>query len=291
MNLSRHSVAIALTAAIWGGTPHAQKPSLEDVLKKGTQYVTAYAPRVSGVTLDELFLLIEVGGGRMAPPSRISSDVVLINVNSGLVALRDVYAIDTKPVRTREPRITSILTNPTVSGWQVAQSYAQQNQIYLRANVIVQVSEPTQVLQFLTDAMHDKVTYKLEGQKRIDGVQTIALSFKEPTARDKVYVLGTRGNAASSGRFWLDPATGAVHQTEFWIESPSESARLTTVYARDTKLDLLLPASMHGTYQWREASHGPTNMGVGVYNLRQDFEVNVKYSNPTLTPIDLTKIR
>ena len=48
---------------------------------------------------------------------------------------------------------------------------------------------------------------------------------------------------------------------------------------------------MQGTYQWREDARGPTNMGRGTYNLRQDFEVNVKYSNPTMTPIDLTKIR
>ena len=235
----------ALTAAggfaVWLSVPTAaqDKLSVNTLIERGTDYLVAYAPRVSGVILEEQYMLIEIAGS-MTTPLRIASDVVLINLNGQVIALRDPYAVDTKPLRERTPRINTLLAEPTTEGWGLAQQYWRQSQFHFRAEIVVHASEPMLALQFLAPINQSKVTYRLDGQKKMNGVAVAGIRFQEPTARDKQYLLGTRGNAAASGRFWMDPATGAVHQTELWLESPSESARIQVNYGLDAALGILV---------------------------------------------------
>ena len=286
----------AMTAAggvvVWLCAPTAEQnnPSLTSLLERGAAYVAAYAPRVSGVILEEQYMLVEIAG-TMTVPQRIASDVVLINLNGQTIALRDIYAVDTKPVRERTPRINTLLATPTSAGWELAQQYPRQSQHYFRSEIVLHASEVTLPLQFLDDVNQPRLTYRLDGQKKMNGVAVAGIRFQEPTARDKQYMLGTRGNAAVSGRFWLDIATGAIHQTELWLESPTETARIQVSYAPDATLGFVLPKEASATFEERQPGFGATNMGSGAIGGRMRFECTIKYSNARHMPIDLTKIK
>jgi hypothetical protein len=145
------------------------------------------------------------------------------------------------------------------------------------------------VLQFASPANQGKSTWKIDGKKKFAGVETVGLRFEETKRKTADYIVTTRGKAAGSGRFWVDPATGSVFRTELSMQSDAEFARIGVDYARDATLDLLLPAGMVDTYEAREVvGTSISNMGAGSPGVaRRSFDCRASYARPTLTPIDL----
>ena len=148
----------------------------------------------------------------MSAVTRISSDIVFVNLNGGVAALRDPYAVDTKPLRERTPRITALLATPTatVKDWETVIRFPAQNLVYFALDLIVKVNEPTFALRFISHGMQTGLKYALDGKKKLNGVETVGIRFDEPQAQDKKYVSGTRGNARASGRIWVEaqPVSG-----------------------------------------------------------------------------------
>jgi hypothetical protein len=290
----RRAIAILVLAAVplctWTA-PLAQAPTADGLLKAATAYLATYAPKVSGVSLEELYTITEVSSGRMSTPQRLSSDVVLLNLAGKVISLRDAYAIDNNPLRERQPRIVSLLVKPTTQTWEQAQTYAAESYRHMKSELIARLNDPTLALQFLAAENRPTLTFKLDGRKKFDGVETLGLRFQEPKNRDASYILKTRGKALASGRLWTDPSTGRIHQTELWLQSGSETVRVTVTYSRDATLDLWLPSLMLDDYQTSERTGEFSNMGAGGYNARQAFECRGAYSNPRYTPIELSVAR
>jgi hypothetical protein len=114
--LTATALAAALVLAT-GPSPAAQVPSVEELVTAATAYVKSYTQQVSGVTLDELLVLTEIGlttQGTIA--QRVASDLILLNVAGEMLGMRDVYAVDTKPLRPKEPRIPQLLVERTPNG-------------------------------------------------------------------------------------------------------------------------------------------------------------------------------
>jgi hypothetical protein len=260
------------------GTFQASQPTLPELLKRGSDYVAGYAPKASGTILEEQFMIVEVSGDRMLPPRRISSDVVMVNINGRMISLRDAYAVDTKPRRDRTLRISDAIATLTQTSWTQAQEMARESFYLFSAAILIRASDPTLVFQFLDAATQPKLTYRLDGRKTFDNVQTLGVRYGEPLERNKTYHLGTRGNAAASGRFWIDPATGAVHQSELWLESPTEVARVTVTWGPDAARGHLVPKELSGTFEEREVGQGPPSSLTAI-NARVRFDCTAKYSN------------
>jgi hypothetical protein len=277
--------AVSVLAVVPAASRAQKAPALPDLLRIGAHYVSAYAPQAAGTILEEQYVLIEIANDRMVPPRRVSSDVVLVNINGQVTALRDAFATDTRPLRERTLRINAALERLTQATWTQAQEYARQSFYLFYADIVVRASEPTLAFQFLDAATQPKLTYRLDGRKSMNGVQVTGVRFDEPRERLKTYHLGTRGNASASGRFWIDPATGAIHQTELWLESPTEVARVTVAYIQDPKRSLLVPKEMTATFEQREIGATPTT-SANAFNARQRFECTAKYSNVRFLPIE-----
>lgn len=299
MPFTRLPVATGLVAGLTLLAPVAAQtpPALPDLLNRAAAYHASYGSRVSGATLEELYQLLDVSGGTMRNSIRISSDVVFVNLNNQITALRDPYAVDAQPVRPHEPRITALLAapaTPTVRDWITASDYPAESSWRFTLDIILKVSEPTTALQFVSAEHQPKVVFKVDGQKKMNGVQVIALRFQEPVRQDRDYVLKTRGHARASGRIWVDVATGAVHQTELWVESDTEQANVTVKYAPNAALNLILPTETTETYEERINPAGPREMGLGydpsLAASRLEFQARAYYSKAAHSPIDLTKI-
>ncbi|HXT71602.1 MAG TPA: hypothetical protein VN700_17730 [Vicinamibacterales bacterium] len=281
--------ALLVILAATASSVSAQAPSLPDALTRAADYVAQYRSRVSGVSLEEQLLLTQMNINQ-AVPRRLTSDVVLVNITERLMGLRDPFAIDTKALREKQPRIVRELSDPTLAAWRRVQEFTRENAFLLASNVAVWYSDPMLALQFIEADRQSSITYKLEGGKRINNAQVIGVGFKEKQADGKKYILGTPSNPSASGRIWVDPATGAIHQTELWIQSGSDVARINVVYAPDPKLNLLLPRQANHTFEEYERGTGMSNMGAGTAGRRATFDASARYSNATYTAIDMTKI-
>ena len=291
--LRRSAGAAAATVGVlvaMHSTPAAQAPSVEELVTAAESYLDTYASKVSGVTLDELLLLAENSMTiRGTVPQRVSSDLILLNVAGELLGMRDVYAVDTKPVRPKEPRIALLLAEPTHAKWQTAQQYSREHAVYLRSNVVLWFSDPALVFRCLKPAYRTRLTFKLEGSKRMNGAQVYGVGFKETDKDVSASVLQMPGDPLSSGRFWVEPGTGRIHQTEFWPQSATDTARVQVQYAPDEKLGVLLPRSASHTFETRERGTNIDRTGDG-YSTRLNFESTATYSNPRYTPIDLNRM-
>ena len=286
-------VRTVLAAAIAVGTlvhASAQQPTLPDLLGRGAEYVEQYRAKASGLAVEEQLLLSELTTQRPVP-RRLASDLVLINVQERLTGYRDPFSIDTKAVRERQPRITKALAVPTMAAWEQVQGFTREGAYLFISNVVLWYSDPVLALRFIEKEHQARMTYKLEGRKKMNGVEVHGVGFKENREERKVYLLDTPDNPHSSGRFWIDATTGAVHQTELWVQSETAIARVTVNYAPDAKLNLLVPRDASHQFEMRERGSGLTNMGSSGHSVRSTkFESNAKYANPQLTPIDLARI-
>ena len=289
----RRAASAAILTIVVAAFPAAQSQdqALADALAKAGEYFAVYRVKASGVMLEEFLMLTEVAGQQMRVPRRVSSDVVLLNIADRLMSLRDPYAIDTNPTRDRRPRVIEQLKEPSAAGWKLVQAFSQEGAHLFLANVVLWYSEPTLALQFIDTANQPRMTYKIEGRKRINNVQVTGIGFKEVQERGKAYLLGTPSNPFSSGRIWIDPATGAIHQTELWVQSEEDTARVQVTYGPDPASGLLVPREAGHSFDWRERGSGMagarTAGGVGI---RMSFEATAKYTNVRYTPIDLSRI-
>jgi hypothetical protein len=293
---------IALSVAA-GAILQAQSPTLQDVLTRAGEYHTEYTRKISGVSLEEQTQLMNISGGSTRSIVRISADVVLVNASGQAEALRDVYAIDTRPTRERTPRILQLLgapATPSIRDWQTAITFPGQETVYFLLDIVVKTNEPTTALQFIAAANQPGMKYKLDGRKKMNGVDVVGVRFEEPNGRDRKYLLGTRSNGRATGRFWIDPKNGAIHQTELWVDSRqertySESATVTVKFAPHDALGLLLPSEMTGSHEEFDASgmrqsQMATTTG-GDVDGRITLQSRAQYSNPTFAAIDLTRFR
>jgi hypothetical protein len=260
----------------------AQKPVAEDVRAKAADYLTKYFAAVSGVSFDEMLILVETTGGQMSVPYRLASDLVLMTTGENVVGLRDLYAIDTKPVREQKPRVVEALTMPGGPNVELVRRYVREHATYFRHNVVVWYSDPVLALQFGAAVNRDKLEFKIEGNKKMNGVAVVGLGFKE-RSEDTRILANVPGNARSSGRLWVDPATGAIHQTELWVQSQTDTIRVLVEYAPDARLGQLLPRKAAHSFEWRE--FGSNNSNSMASRIKLSFESNAEYKNPTHTPI------
>ena len=291
MPISRNAM-VATTALIVATIPvRAQNLALEELLARAADYHASYVSRVSGVTLEERYGLIQLIAGRMQTPVRFASDVVLVNVNGRLIGLRDPFAVDNVPLRERTPRITALLAEPTTQSWDRAQAHAREQDFRFLSDLILTLNDPALALQFISRDVQPKLTLKIERQETMNGIPVMRVGFSEIAGADTKFLLGTRGNASAAGRLWIDPLTGAVHKTELRATSATESVVVTVSYARDTALDLWLPQKMNETYQWKELNDVASNRNVGAYGARLFFQADASYTNARYTPVDLSRMR
>lgn len=287
----RRAITYTVCSLAFLSAPTAEQPALAELLTRAAEYHASFASRASGVTLDEHYTFVQVTAGRMHTPMRFRSDVVVLDLNGRMISLRDPYLLDNVVLRERKPRIVDTLREPTVAGWDRAQKYAAESHFRFVSDVVLALNDPVLALRFISRKLQPKLTYKFEGLKKLDGQQVASIGFKEVGGRDAVFLLGTRGNAAASGRFFVDPATGAIRKTELWANSATEAVVTTVTYAPAADLGLWLPAKMTQTFEWKELDDVHSNRNVGAYGARLFFQANATYKDPSHTPIDLSKMR
>jgi len=253
----------------------AQKPpALPDLLKLAGDSVAQYAGQLGTIAADEEFMQFETTSGRMSTPKRVNSVVVLHGTPDGtLHTFRDLVAIDTVPVRAKDDRLAALFKNPTQASITSAESMTEEAvRAYFGPNLHL-LDNPLLAIDLLRTANQENSTWKVDGTKKVNGVQTAVLKFSEKGKGRLV----TGGSYL--GRYWIDPATGAIHQTEMGFVLEAGQIHATVKFTKDAQLGLLVPSELSEVAEMSSPQGGLSNMGAGgQLSGRQSVEGRASYN-------------
>jgi hypothetical protein len=274
----RSLLALVVLAMLSWSRVEAQKaPALSDLLKLAADSVAQYAQQLGTVAADEEFTQYETSSGRMSTPKRLNSVVVLYPQNDGaIINFRDLVGIDTVPVRPKDDRLAALFKSPTDASINSAQEMTETAvKAYFSPNLHL-LDRPLLALDLIRAANQENSTFKVEGMKKMDGADVAVLKFNE---KGTGHLLNA---AAAIGRVWIEPGSGAIHQTELGFVSKAANIHATVKFAKDPTLGLFVPADLFEQIEASAAGAGTNNLGgasgSGDLAGRQSMEGRAQYS-------------
>ena len=249
--LAAITAIVAATATL--AAQSRRNPTVPELLSAAATYLDGYEKQFSAVVSEERYQQTADFLAARGPHQRIlRSDLIVINAaQAGWISLRDVYEVDGVPVRDRADRLMKLITEPAPDSFSQALRVAEESARFNLGTVWRTINTPTTALLFLRRDDQDRSTFKFEGLKSVDGMQVAQLAFKE-TGMPRM--IQSVDKAAAEGKFWVEPASGRVVQTEFMISSAGNSAKISVKYAHQPKIGLWLPIRMDEEYRTTSAA-------------------------------------
>ena len=270
------SLALVLVCA-WSLGAGAQKPQLADILKAAGAYLTDYSEKLA-VTAEEDYIQRDLTTS--SAPRRLQSDIVLVGIGNGVViGHRDTFAVDATKIRERDERMLKLFRTPTpAAGQEPAKAMEDESAHHYLSPNLRTIDAPGLAFEFLREANQPHSEFGIESVKSMDGAQVAIVKFTErPTSR----ILPTPEGSKTSGKFWIDVATGAVRQTELTVDH-REFFRfhIATKFANDAAVGAWVPVDVLQDVDIRTPTkNAHSNMGAGgQLGSRRSFEGRIKYS-------------
>jgi hypothetical protein len=273
----RLSALIGAVAIILGSPrAHAQDLTMADVLKNAAAYVAQFQQQLSGIASEETYvqemtpLAGRTSGGGMLARRTLKSDLVLVKPADAdrYVEFRDVFEVDGKPVRPRGERLTELLREPW-SGRVAAiiNESAQYNIGPIQRNV----NTPLLAMLFLDASFQAKFEFKraskartrLESQGPMSAPSGVVATDENPVFRastemwtvefeekQRQTIIRTPDGRPLPvrGRFWINPATGAVLISEMVLAGGGVNTTITVSYQSEPLMGFLVPVEMRESY-------------------------------------------
>lgn len=271
---------IVMAAALVGMTTVAGaqgKPQLPDILKAAGTYLTDFSQKIA-VTAEEDY--VQRDTTTSSAPRRLQSDVVLVGIDNGVVlGHRYVHTVDATKVRERDERFLKLFrgANPS-AGQEPAKALEDEVEHYYLSPNLRTLDAPGLALEFLREATQPQSTFSIESLKNMDGAQVAIVKFVErPTSR----ILPTPDGSQTSGRFWIDVATGAVRQTELTVDHRLLFRfHIATKFMNDATVGFWVPSEVLQDVEVRRPTKNSlSDLGAGgLLGARQTFEGRARYS-------------
>jgi hypothetical protein len=245
-------VLVTFAAGLTVSARQAQKaaaPNLATVLAEAGTFLDRYAASFGALAcIERSREIAEIGapGGRT-----VRSDVVLLSVGPAKwFTFRDAFEVDGEPLRSRDTRLVDALGGPPSTAIENARRIETEGtKRHLYADQVNRaITAPLLALMFLATENQPRSDFTFEGMKSIDGMQAGLVRFKEH-ARPRV--LPAADEAAAEGRFWIQPGTGRVVQTELSMTSTGPrtygtlgrtvTAKITVRYGEPSALGVWAP--------------------------------------------------
>jgi hypothetical protein len=250
-------VAAALLSAAVVVLDARQVPSPE-ILAKAAAHVQRFIAGMSHVVAVETYEQAQQTNGMRAvtlSTRRTRADLLVLPIGeSGWVPFRDVYEVDGQRVRDRDDRLTRLLAHFDAQAMEQAVAISNESARFnLNPGFVDRtINTPVTALMFLQAENQNRSSFSTDGRATIGKVACEIVSFVEqrtPSLIQSPYAITVRG------RFWIEPATGAVLRSELranaaLTENGTQMVRavVTVNYALDRKLGIWVPATMDETY-------------------------------------------
>jgi hypothetical protein len=208
----------AVNAAVPAAAP-AQPPTgpltLELVLQRMGTYVSAYGERAALIVAAETYTQrISTEDGASFPPRKMLAEFAIVKAAgpTGWIGFRDVVQVDGENITDRRGRLLQLLsdTNGDVSeAKRISNESARFNIGPISRNFNV----PTTTLYFFHPATIGRFTFEVKSRKKIDGLDTWVLEFKE-TRRPTMVMTRDGRDVPCEGTVWVSPSDGTILRTQ-----------------------------------------------------------------------------
>lgn len=214
--MRRTAIALVVTAFVVQPALRAQSTaSLDQLLDRMGEYLLAYEAQLSSVVADESFEQRIFGRIEAGKPRRPQSEIAFMRLpgNAEWLGFRDVRQVDGTPVNRPGLSISEVLTSNSgdiKKALAIANASARYNLGLPRT-----INLPTAPLDIIHPRYRDVHKFELIGRESVAGIQTAVVGFHEVT-RPTLVREPSGIDLVSSGRIWIEPATGKVWRVE-WI--------------------------------------------------------------------------
>jgi VWFA-related protein len=247
------------------------------LLAQGSDYVDAFVARFSNVVMEETLTQTytpapsTLGGrySRVLTPGttttrRLRSDFLLVRPPSTVfwLAFRDVVEVDGRAVADREHRLEQLFLQNTRSGLAEAQRIAAAGAAHFLGPRTRTTTSPVFALAFLQPHHQARFVYSVEPAKggTARGLRTlVAREVQEPT----LLRTDTGGNLPIRARYEIEEATGVVRASELSLTTLGEQLLLRTTYARDERVQGVVPETMREEHVTRDGARLVTTARYG----------------------------
>lgn len=273
----------------------AQEPSLDTVLRRAAEYVTAFKRQLAGLVAEESYVQDVEGAPGSRPPAishrELRSDFLLVQMpgQARYVEFRDVFEVDGRPVRDRQERLTKLFLNPSAARPD-SESIVAESARYNIGRVTRTVNTPTLPLLFLDPDVQSRFRFKLSaggapvmangsGRSTSTSASVFTVSTEvwvveyQEVERGTVIRTPNGKDLPARGRFWIEPATGRVLMSELIAEDTNVLATIDVSYQSEPLVGLLVPIEMRERYDVR--GDGSRITGAATYGRFRQFGVHV----------------
>jgi hypothetical protein len=260
-------ISVVLVLALLGsGT---SQPAPADLFNRARKYVADFEERFSLLVAEERYEQeqreqVASGGGNLtrenprggfsAPSMRgqrrvLRSDYLLVKLpdGGGWMPFRDVFEVDGRRIRDREDRLLELFLKPAATSLAQAQRIMQESTRYNLGSVTRTINIPILALLLLDATLASRFEFTSAGEERIGDTSAGVVRYVE-TQQPSLISSGPGRDLPLSGRFWIDPATGAVRKTVLAASAPTVRTEITVTFAEDKALGLWVPVLMEELY-------------------------------------------
>jgi hypothetical protein len=263
---------LLLAVSLWSLAAR-QPAALDDVLKRAAGYVADFQRQLSGIVAEELYDqdVISQRNNAVVRRRQLRSDFLLVRpVESDVyVEFRDVFEVDGHAVRDREERLSSLFLNPPPGAASQLERVARESARYNIGRVERTINTPVLALLFLGAGWQPRFVFTADAKDPAEWV----IRYKEK-ARPTVIRRTDGRDLAASGRFWIDPATGAVRKSELSAQAGDIRTTVSVTYVLQQQLGFLVPAEMRE----RHLTNAELIDGRARYGRFRQFQVNVDHT-------------
>ena len=282
----RQAIAIVLLAWLGWATPEALVVSLPrapaaDLQQLAASYVDEYQRQLAAIVADEVYvqeIRAQVPLDETAPRSRTLRGEVFFLFAAAereWMAIRDVKEVDGVPLTGTTDVRATLRTLPAA---QVADRMKSYNARYNIGRITRDINEPTLALLVLDATHRDRFKFKAEKPRQAGDRRLVPLSFKE---RERPTLIRTPAGKPiyTSGELMVEPDSGRIWQSTLNASVDAIKVQLTTEYAFDQRLGLLLPTVFRERYE-QGSPPGPLGSGKPARTAEHELVVaEGRYSN------------
>jgi hypothetical protein len=205
-------MAIVASAVL---TAQKTDPALEQVMQRVGAYVASYGEKAAVVVASEKYSqLVVVDGADMGRPRDLKAEFAIVRAAGGAwTGFRDVIEYEGQPVHDRKDRLMALLTNTSGDASEVMK-IANESARFNVGPISRNFNVPTAALFFFLPAEHDRFVFIRKGSKKIDGIETWEIEFRE--TRQPTLIRTRAGkDVPIEGTLHVKPDDGTVVRTRF----------------------------------------------------------------------------
>ena len=213
-----------------GSTVQSSDPEVADIVQKLGAYVAGYGAKTYAIVgVEKYSQLVLLEGVESPPPRRLVAEFAVVRSDAGWIGVRDIVEINSKPVEDRKKRLERMLLEMKATEADFRRIASESARFSIGA-MHTSLNIPTTALFFFTPENLSRFAFTRKGSKKIDGVETVELEFKE-THRPTLIMKRAGTAVPIEGSLWVVAADGTVVRTRMRVKNfadalamPSEAA-------------------------------------------------------------------